>query len=104
VVCRSSSRTWKAIAGKRARATARQRTGSRSGVPWLGQDLGVLEHRQCFRVFVLSIGEAGHVTTTAPASGGTGWRSPASGPGRRRDSTPAADRVSRSLVRVSGGW
>jgi hypothetical protein len=32
-----------AIAGKRARATARQRTGCRSGGPWPGQDLGVLD-------------------------------------------------------------
>jgi hypothetical protein len=31
----------------------------------------MLEHRQFFRVFVLSIGEAGHEATTAPASGGT---------------------------------
>jgi len=27
-------------------------------VPWLGQDLGVLDHRQFGRFFVLSIGEA----------------------------------------------
>jgi hypothetical protein len=73
--------------------------------PFLGElnlVLAMLEHRQFFRVFVLSIGEAGHETTTAPASGGTGWRSPASGPGQRRDSTPAADRACRGLVVVSG--
>ncbi len=66
--------------------------------------LAVLDHRQCFRVFVLSIGEAGHDTTTAPASSSTGWRSPASGPGQRRDSAPATDRAWRGLVVVSGGW
>jgi hypothetical protein len=68
-----------AIAGKRARATARQRTGCRSGGPWPGQDLGVLDHRQFGRFFVLSIGEAGHGATTAPGSSSAGWRSPASG-------------------------
>jgi hypothetical protein len=62
------------IASKRAKSKARQRTGCRSGVPWPGQDLGVLERRQYFRVFVLSIGEASHEATTAPASGGTGWQ------------------------------
>jgi hypothetical protein len=50
----------------------------------------------------LSIGEAGHEATTAPVSSGAGWRSPASGPGRRRDSAPAADRSCRGLVRLSG--
>jgi len=34
--------------------------------------LAVLDRRQCFRVFVLSIGEAGHEATTAPASSSTG--------------------------------
>jgi hypothetical protein len=33
-----------------------------------------------------------------------GRRSPASGPGRRRDGAPAADRACRGLVVVSGGW
>jgi hypothetical protein len=61
-----------AIAGQRARAKARRHTGSRSGVPFLGQGVGVLDHRQFLRVFVLSIGEAGHETTTAPVSNGTG--------------------------------
>jgi hypothetical protein len=106
-----------AIAGKWARSKARQRTGCRSGVPWPGQALGVLaiqrlppawpvlavlDHRQFGRAFVLSIGEAGHEATTAPVSSGAWWRSPASGPGRRRDSAPAADRACRGLVRVSG--
>jgi hypothetical protein len=66
--------------------------------------LAVLDHRQFGRVFVLSIGEAGHGATTAPVSSSAGWRSPASGPGRRRDGTPAADRACRGLVVVSGGW
>jgi hypothetical protein len=61
-----------------------------------------LDHRQFGRAFVLSIGEAGHEATTAPASSGAWWRSPASGPGRRRDSVPAADRSCRGLVRLSG--
>jgi len=80
--CSSSSSPWKAIAGKWARVTARQHTGSRSGVPWPGQGVGVLDHRQCFRVFVLSIGEAGHETTTALGRAAPGRRSPASEPGR----------------------
>ncbi|MBK8114896.1 MAG: hypothetical protein IPK44_10315 [Candidatus Accumulibacter sp.] len=74
-----------AIAGKWARAKARQRTGCRSGVPWPAQALGVLDHRQFGRGFVLSIGEAGHEAKTAPGSNRTWWRSPASGPGRRRE-------------------
>ncbi|QLH49068.1 MAG: hypothetical protein HWD57_04210 [Candidatus Accumulibacter cognatus] len=49
----------------------RQRTGCRSGWPWSGQGLGllavVLEHGQLVRVFVLSIGKAGHKATTVPA-------------------------------------
>ncbi|MBK8114898.1 MAG: hypothetical protein IPK44_10325 [Candidatus Accumulibacter sp.] len=118
-----SSGAWKAIAGKWARAKARQRTGCRSGVPWPGQALGVLagfgcrrapglplawpvlaalDHRQFGRSFVLSIGEAGHEATTAPGSNGAWWRSPTSGPGRRRDSVPAADRACRGLLRLSG--
>ncbi|MBK8114900.1 MAG: hypothetical protein IPK44_10335 [Candidatus Accumulibacter sp.] len=68
-----------AIAGQWAKAKARQRTGCRSGVPWLGQALGVLDHRQFGRAFVLSIGETGHEATTAPGSNRTWWRSPASG-------------------------
>jgi hypothetical protein len=99
----SSSAGWRSPASG-AMATARQRTGSRSGGPWPGQGVGVLDHRQFFRFFVLSIGEAGHEATTAPVSNSAGWRSPASGPGRRRDSTPAADRAGRGLVVVSGGW
>jgi hypothetical protein len=182
-----------AIAGKRARSKARQRTGCRSGVPWPGQGVGVLasrgcrvaagvapcwrcsitgsssgssssrsvkpatkrrrrqcravpggdrrqagqgegetahrlpigravawsgcrvgvldrrrgssglDHRQFGRVFVLSIGEAGHEATTAPVSSSAGWRSPASGPGRRRDSAPAADRACRDRRPVVPG-
>ncbi|SBT03964.1 hypothetical protein ACCAA_1230004 [Candidatus Accumulibacter aalborgensis] len=52
-------------------------------MPWPGQALGllavVLERGQFGGVFVLSIGEACHVATTAPASGSARWRSPASG-------------------------
>jgi hypothetical protein len=59
--------------------------------------LAVLDHRQFGRAFVLSIGEAGHEATMAPASSGAWWRSPASGPGRTRDSAPAADRGCRGL-------
>ncbi|MBK8114901.1 MAG: hypothetical protein IPK44_10340 [Candidatus Accumulibacter sp.] len=107
-----------AIAGQWAKAKAGQRTGCRSGVPWPAQALGVLagigcrrapglppawpvlavlDHRQFGRGFALSIGEAGHKATTAPASSGAWWRSPASGPWRRRDSVPAADRGCRGL-------
>jgi hypothetical protein len=63
---------------------------------------GLLDHRQFGRVFVLSISEAGHEATTAPGSSGAWWRSPASGPRRRRDSVPAADRACRGLLRLSG--
>jgi hypothetical protein len=35
-------------------------------------------------------------------SSGAWWRSPASGPGRRRDSVPAADRGCRGVGRISG--
>jgi hypothetical protein len=66
--------------------------------------LAALDHRQFGRAFVLSIGEAGHEATTAPVSSGAGWRSPASGPGRRRDSVPAADRGCRGVGRMSGCW
>ncbi|MBO3708968.1 MAG: hypothetical protein J5X22_00090 [Candidatus Accumulibacter sp.] len=49
----------------------RQCTDSRSGWPWRGQSVGllavVLDHWQLVRVFVLSIGQAGHEATTAPA-------------------------------------
>jgi hypothetical protein len=74
----SSSAGWRSPASG-ARSKARQRTGCRSGGPWPGQDLGVLDHRQFGRFFVLSIGEAGHGATTAPVSSSAGWRSPASG-------------------------
>jgi hypothetical protein len=83
-----------AITGKRARAKARRHTGSRSGVPWPGQDLGVLDHRQCFRVFVLSIVEAGHEATTAPASSST-WKAIA---GKRARATARRRTGSRSGV------
>jgi hypothetical protein len=113
----SVERCLVAIAGKRARTKARQRTGCRSGLPWRGQGVGLLamprlppawlvlaalDHRQFGRAFVLSIGKASHEATTAPVSGGTWWRSPASGPGRRRDGAPAADRACRGLVSISG--
>jgi hypothetical protein len=118
-----SSGAWWRSPASGARSKARQRTGCRSGVPWPGQALGVLagfgcrrapglplawpvlaalDHRQFGRSFVLSIGEAGHEATTAPGSNGAWWRSPTSGPGRRRDSVPAADRACRGLLRLSG--
>jgi hypothetical protein len=50
-----SNGAWKAIAGKRARATARRRTGSRSGVPWPGRGVGWLASRGCRRVLVLAV-------------------------------------------------
>ena len=59
--------------------------------------LAVLDHRQFFRAFVLSIGEAGHEATTAPASSGAWWRSPASGAKANASSAPAADRGCRGL-------
>jgi hypothetical protein len=93
-----------AIAGKRCQvegeAAHRQPIGR--AVAW--SVLAVLDHRQFGRGFVLSIGEAGHEAMTAPVSNSAGWRSPASGPGRRRGSAPAADRAGRGLVVVSGGW
>jgi hypothetical protein len=75
-----------------ARAKARQRTGSRSGVLWRGQSRALLARRQTgvavvkgvqfvgqlVRGFVLSIGEACHEATTVPASGSARWRSLAS--------------------------
>ena len=64
--------------------------------------LAALDHRQFGRAFVLSIGEAGHEATTAPASSGAWWRSPARVPRRTRDSATAADRSCRGLVRLSG--
>ncbi|MBK8114882.1 MAG: hypothetical protein IPK44_10245 [Candidatus Accumulibacter sp.] len=97
-----SSGAWWRSPASGARSKARQRTGCRSGVPWPAQALGVLDHRQFGRAFVLSIGEAGNKATTAPGSSGAWWRSPASGPVRRRDSAPAADRACRGLLRLSG--
>jgi hypothetical protein len=104
-----------AIAGKWARRTrdsvpaadrgCRGLSGRGAGNPRLPLAwpvLAALDHRQFGRAFVLSIGEAGHEATTAPVSSGAGWRSPASGPGRRRDSATAADRSCRGLVRLSG--
>jgi hypothetical protein len=49
------------------------------GLPLAWPVLAALDHRQFGRAFVFSIGEAGHEATTAPASSGAGWRSPASG-------------------------
>ena len=41
-------------------------------LPWLGQDLGWLDHQQFFRVFVLTIAQGCRGATMAPASSGTG--------------------------------
>jgi hypothetical protein len=57
--------------------------------------LAVLDHRQTGGAVV------GGVQLIEPHLEGN--RGPVA-PGQRRDSAPAADRVSRSLVRVSGGW
>jgi len=165
VACRSSSRTWKAIAGQRCqgdgetahrqpigravawsgcRAAGRHRLPAcaraggavvggvqliephlegdrgpvgqgegnpalpRSGVPFLGQGVGWLAGIGCRRALVLAVLD--HRQTGGAAVSGAqliephleGDRGPVA-PGQRRDSTPAADRVSRSLVRVSGG-
>ncbi|QLH49063.1 MAG: hypothetical protein HWD57_04185 [Candidatus Accumulibacter cognatus] len=66
-----SSGAWWRSPASGARAKARRRTGCRSGWPWSGQGLGllvvVLDHGQLVRVFVLSIGKAGHKATTVPA-------------------------------------
>jgi hypothetical protein len=64
---------------------------------------GGLDHWQFGRVFVLSIGEAGHKATTAPGSSGAWWRSPASGPGRRREAHRLPIGRCRGLVRLSAG-
>jgi hypothetical protein len=101
----ASSSTWKAIAGKRARATARRRTGSRSGVPWRGPCCGgarspaVRPGLPSSRSVKLASKRRRRQCRAVP-----GRRSPASGPGRRRDGAPAADRACRGLVVVSGGW
>jgi hypothetical protein len=67
--------------------------------------LAALDHRQFGRAFVLSIGEAGHEATTAPASSGAWWRSPASGAwsnaGQR---TGCRSGVPWAVVVVSGCW
>ncbi len=78
--------------------------GAQSPTNWRCCGHGVQLVGQFGRVFVLSIGEAGHEATTAPVSSGAWWRSPASGPGRRRGSTPAADRGCCGLVKVPGCW
>ena len=90
-----------AIAGKRARNTARQRTGSRSGVPWPGRGVGWLAGIGCCRRGPCwrCCGRWCADHRAAP-----GRRSPANGPGQRRDSTPEADWAWCSLVVVSGGW
>jgi hypothetical protein len=116
-----------AIAGKRCQGegeTAHRQPIGRA-VAWSGCRVagrGGARYRAVLRVFVLSIGEAGHEATTAPASSSAGWRSPASGarskarqrtgsrsgvpwpgqdlgvlPGRRRGSALAADRACRGL-------
>jgi hypothetical protein len=192
-----SSSTWKAIAGKRARAKARRHTGSRSGVPWRGRGVGWLASRGCRRVLVLAVldhrqtggtvvsgvqlieqhlegdrrqvsqgeGQTAHrqpigravawsrcrsagrhrlqacarvaagvaraggavvrACNSSGSSAGSSFsrsvklatkrrrrqrraaperQSPASGPGRRPDGTPAADRACRGLVKVSVCW
>jgi hypothetical protein len=86
----------------RAVAWSGSRGAGNPRLPLAWPVLAALDHRQFGRAFVLSIGEAGHEATTAPVSSGAWWRSPASGPGRRRDSAPAADRGCRGLVRLSG--
>jgi hypothetical protein len=101
----ASSSAWKAIAGKRARTTARRRTGSRSGVPWRGPCCGgarspaVRPGLPSSRSVKLASKRRRRQCRAVP-----GRRSPASGPGRRRDGAPAADRACRGLVVVSGGW
>jgi hypothetical protein len=86
----------------RAVAWSGSRGAGNPRLPLAWPVLAALDHRQFGRAFVLSIGEAGHEATTAPVSSGAWWRSPASGPGRRRDSATAADRACRGLVRLSG--
>jgi hypothetical protein len=92
-----------AIAGKRARATARRHTGSRSGGPWPGQ---------CWRDSITgSSSGSSSSRSVKPATRRQGrqhravpGRSPASGLGRRRGSTPASDRGCCGLVVVPGCW
>jgi hypothetical protein len=91
-----------AVAWSGSRGACRHRLQTCARVPPAWLVLAALDHRQFGRAFVLSIGEAGHEATTAPGSSGAGWRSPASGPSRRRGSAPAADRACRGLVVVSG--
>jgi hypothetical protein len=112
----SSGAGWRSPAsGARSNGGTAQRLPIGRAVAWSGSRgagnprlplawpvLAALDHRRFGRSFVLSIGEAGHEATTAPVSSGAWWRSPASGPGRTRDSIPAADRACRGLVRLSG--
>jgi hypothetical protein len=80
-------------------ATARRRTGCRSGVPWRGQDLGRFS-------IAGSASGSSFSRSLKPATkrrrrqrrAAPGRRSPASGPGRRRDGAPAADRACRGVV------
>jgi hypothetical protein len=90
-----------AVAWSWFRLAGRHRLQACARLPPAWLVLAGLDHRQFFRAFSLSIGAASHEATTAPVSGGTGWRSPASGTGRQRDATPAADRGCRGLVVVS---
>jgi hypothetical protein len=92
------------VVTRRTRAAHRLPIGVAVGCGRGVGPLAVIDHRQFGRAFVLSIGEAGQEATTAPVSSGAWWRSPASGPGRRRDSVPAADRGCRGVVRLSGCW
>jgi hypothetical protein len=80
------------------------RAAGKSGLPPAWSVLAVLNRRQFGRVFVFSICEASHEATTAPVSGSAWWRSPASGPGRRRDGALTADRGCRGVVKVPGCW
>ncbi|MBK8114884.1 MAG: hypothetical protein IPK44_10255 [Candidatus Accumulibacter sp.] len=111
----SSGAGWRSPASGPRRRRAAQRLPIGRAVAWSGSRgagnprlplawpvQAALDHRQFGRAFVLSIGETGHEATTAPVSSGAWWRSPASGPGRRRDSATAADRSCRGLVRLSG--
>jgi hypothetical protein len=102
--CQGERGTAQRLPIGRAVAWSGSRGAGNPRLPLAWPVLAALDHRQFGRAFVLSIGEAGHEATTAPGSSGAGWRSPASGPGRRRDSAPAADRGCRGVGRISGCW
>jgi hypothetical protein len=102
--CQGERGTAQRLPIGRAVAWSGSRGAGNPRLPLAWPVLAALDHRQFGRAFVLSIGEAGHEATTAPASSGAWWRSPASGPGRRRDSATAADRGCRGVGRISGCW